>query len=170
MKTLWIILLSIFVGGLLSMMLMRSYQQKLMDAQPEIVTDTIVVYRVDTIVQLVPKLYKVTKRDTLYLPSDGISSDTASNNVYIAETKVYKDSLLTAQITGINATLDWYQANVPVRTEYISSTVYVPPGRVSIGFQGGVGVTPKGVQPYIGVGVTYRLELKDMFKNLKRAK
>ena len=30
--------------------------------------------------------------------------------------------------------------------------------RWSIGLQGGVGLTPKGVQPFVGIGVTYKLK------------
>lgn len=30
--------------------------------------------------------------------------------------------------------------------------------RWSIGLQGGVGITPKGVQPYVGIGVAYKLK------------
>ena len=30
--------------------------------------------------------------------------------------------------------------------------------RWSVGMQGGVGITPKGVQPYIGIGIGYRLK------------
>ena len=30
--------------------------------------------------------------------------------------------------------------------------------RWSIGLQGGLGITPKGVQPYIGIGIGYRLK------------
>ena len=30
--------------------------------------------------------------------------------------------------------------------------------RWSIGLQGGVGLTPKGVQPYVGIGVAYKLK------------
>lgn len=32
------------------------------------------------------------------------------------------------------------------------------PKRWSIGLQGGLGITPKGVQPYIGIGIGYRLK------------
>lgn len=103
-----------------------------------------------------PVLYKIIQTDTVYVGKD--TSNNVSKDVYLYETKLYKDSVLMAQVSGINATLDWYEAYIPTRTEYIYSNVYIPPKRLSVGLQGGVGVTPKGLQPYIGVGVTYRLD------------
>ena len=38
-----------------------------------------------------------------------------------------------------------------------SHTTKQKSSRWNVGIQGGVGITPKGVQPYIGVGVSYRL-------------
>ena len=158
MKTIWIILLSACVGALLTMMLTRSCNHP-EPPLPEmkIVRDTVIDVHIDT--QYVPKPvpYKVIQRDTVYISCNNKSNDT-SNDVYVFETKQYKDSLLTAQISGINATLDWYETYIPVRKEHIYTDVYIPPGRWSVGVQAGVGVTPKGLQPYIGVGLTYRLD------------
>jgi hypothetical protein len=120
------------------------------------VTDTVVLTKVDTVKVIQPVPYKIIQIDTVYVGKD--ASNDASKDVYLYETKLYKDSVLTAQLSGINATLDWYETYIPTRTEYIYSNVYIPPKRLSFGLQGGVGVTPKGLQPYIGVGVTYRLD------------
>ena len=152
MKTIWIILLSICVGVLLSMTLMRFCKvQEPVTPEMQIVRDTIEVVYVDTIrvEKLLP--YQVIYRDTV------VFTDTINEGGYINETKVYKDSILTAQVSGINATLDWYEVYRPTRVNYVCNTVYVPPGKWSIGLQGGVGITPKGLQPYIGIGAQYRL-------------
>lgn len=42
------------------------------------------------------------------------------------------------------------------RTEYTVSPT-AKPRRWSVGLQAGVGMTPGGVQPYVGVGLSYRL-------------
>lgn len=161
MKTIWIILLSACVGALGCMMLMRLCKiQDVVTPEIEIVRDTIEMVYIDTVRIEKPFPYQVVVRDTIVL------TDTLNEEGYFNETKIYKDSILTAQVSGINATLDWYEVYSPIKVNYISNTVYVPPGKWSVGIQGGVGVTPKGVQPYVGVGVTYRLE----FGNLKRAK
>ena len=165
MKTIWIILLSACVGALGCMMLMRLCKiQDVVTPEIEIVRDTIEMVYIDTVRIEKPLPYQVVIRDTVVL------TDTLNEGGYYYETKIYKDSALTAQVSGINATLDWYEVYRPTEVNYISNTVYVPPGKWSVGIQAGVGMTPKGVQPYVGVGVAYRLELKDMFKNLKRAK
>lgn len=164
MKNVLIILLSFFVMVLLNMTLMRSCRSQEQIVTKITVTDTVVLTKVDTVKVMQPVPYKVIQIDTVYVAKDASNDDSndASNDdskdVYLYETKIYKDSVLTAQLSGINATLDWYETYVPTRTEYIYSNVYIPPKRLSVGLQGGVGVTPKGLQPYIGVGVTYRLD------------
>lgn len=71
--------------------------------------------------------------------------------------KVYEDSTYRAYVSGFNASLD--SIFVHRRTEYITSTKVVKskPKRFSIGVQAGYGITPKGFQPYIGVGVSVNL-------------
>lgn len=71
--------------------------------------------------------------------------------------KVYEDSTYRAYVSGYNAKLDSFC--IYRRTEYITSKIIVKskPKRFSIGVQAGYGITPKGFQPYIGIGVTYNL-------------
>lgn len=62
----------------------------------------------------------------------------------------YQDSTYTAWVSGYEPCLDSirvYQREVKTKQS-----------RWSIGLQGGVGLTPKGVQPYVGIGVSYRLK------------
>lgn len=71
--------------------------------------------------------------------------------------KVYEDSTYRAYVSGFNANLD--SIFVFRRTEYITNTRVVKskPKRFSVGVQAGYGMTPKGFQPYIGLGVSVNL-------------
>ena len=113
MKNLSIILLSACVGALLTMMLTKTCNHP-EPPLPEmkIVRDTVIDVHIDTQYFPKPVPYKVIQRDTVYISCNNKSNDT-SNDVYVFETKQYKDSLLTAQISGINATLDWYETYIP---------------------------------------------------------
>lgn len=156
MKNLWIILLSAFVGALLSTMLTKSYNQPQIPPQPQIIKDTEIVVQIDTQYFPKPQPYKVEVRDTI----------TISDTIYIGgqtlyqEVKEYKDSTYYARISGINAFLEEIDVYPKTITQYIYKTekVAVEPKKWSIGLQGGIGITPKGLQPYLGVGVTRRLE------------
>ena len=74
------------------------------------------------------------------------------------EQKVYADSTYKAWVSGFDARLDSIQVYQPTR--YITITTEKEPSRWSFGLQGGVGITPKGVQPYIGVGATYKFRIR----------
>lgn len=169
MKTLWIILLSASVGALLSGMLMRSCQTPQVERVEIVKTDTLIVERVDTIEVIKPMPYKVTVKDTVYVNSFQNDTDW---KVLVQEVKEYKDSTYYAKISGINAYLEEIQVYPKTTTVYINTTeaIYVQPKKWDVGIQAGVGITPKGLQPYIGVGVTYRLDLKPIIKFRKRAK
>ena len=67
--------------------------------------------------------------------------------------KVYTDSTYTAWVSGYRARLD----SIAVYRQTQTVTVRQKPRRWSIGLQAGYGLTPQGPQPYVGVGVTYRL-------------
>lgn len=69
--------------------------------------------------------------------------------------KRYADSTYTAWISGYNPALD--SIHVYSRKEVVTITKTIKPRRWSIGVQGGYGMTPKGWQPYVGVGVTYKI-------------
>lgn len=157
MKTLWITLLSACVGGLLGMMLMRSCQQPEQIVTEIVKTDTLTITRVDTITIVKPQPYKVVVRDTIVVNSFQNSQDW---KVLVQEVKEYKDSTYYAKISGINAYLEEIRVYPKTITQYVNTKeyIYVPPKKWSIGIQGGVGVTPKGLQPYLGLGVTRRLE------------
>ena len=74
---------------------------------------------------------------------------------------VYHDSTenaeYTAFVSGYRAALDSISINCRSTTTYITKTELEKARRWGLGVQLGVGVTPKGVAPYAGVGVFYRL-------------
>lgn len=72
------------------------------------------------------------------------------------ERKVYADSAYRAVVSGIGVRLD----SMTVYPRTITVTHTLPsktPRRWGVGVQAGVGLTPKGVQPYAGLGAYYRI-------------
>ena len=68
--------------------------------------------------------------------------------------KVYEDSTYKAYVSGFDARLDSIILYPPTR--YITIATKENQSSWSWGLQAGVGITPKGVQPYIGAGVQKR--------------
>lgn len=157
MKTIWIILLSACVGGLLSMMLTRSCQTPQIERVEIEKTDTLIVEKVDTFTIIKPVPYMVEVRDTVYI--DNSFQNDKDWKVLTQEVKEYQDSTYYARISGINAYLEEVRVYPKTITQYINSKeyVYIPPKKWSIGIQGGVGITPKGLQPYIGFGLERKI-------------
>jgi hypothetical protein len=154
MKTIWIILLSACVGGLLSMMLMRSCQVEPPLPEMMVLRDTITEVYIDTFTAYKPQPYKVMIHDTVYIEKG------YAGHVFVQETKWFGDNeTYDMQVSGINVELDWIKTYPKTVTQYINTTetVYIPPKKWSIGIQGGIGVTPKGLQPYIGFGVQRKI-------------
>ena len=66
------------------------------------------------------------------------------------ESKHYTAESYDAWVSGYEPCLD----SIKVYNQVIKTKQ----SRWSVGLQGGVGMTPRGVQPYIGVGIGYRLK------------
>lgn len=80
--------------------------------------------------------------------------DTITKEVSIPiSQKVYRDSMYTAWVSGYRPSLD----SIKVVNSVVTRDVVRPANRWGVGIQGGVGMTPKGVQPYVGVGVSWRI-------------
>ena len=69
--------------------------------------------------------------------------------------KVYEDTLYRAYVSGYEPNLD--SITIKQKTTYITRTIRDKESRFRIGLQAGYGLTPKGMQPYVGVGLSYRL-------------
>ena len=155
MKTIWIILLSAFVGALLSMMLTRSYQVEPPLPEMMVLKDTITEVHIDTHMVVKPQPYKVEVKDTIYIEKE------YSGHVFVQETKWFGDNeTYDMQVSGINVQLDLVKTYPKTVTQYINTTetIYIPPKKWDVGIQAGFGITPKGLQPYIGVGVRRKIE------------
>ena len=132
-----------------------------------VVADTIYIH--DTVVAREPvaveskavgvKTYRIKLLGVIGEQTDPISKQIGKQNDSIdvelpIEQKVYQDSLYKAWVSGFDAHLDSIYLYQPTR--YITIKTTEQPSQWSWGIQGGVGITPKGLQPYIGLGATYR--------------
>lgn len=83
-----------------------------------------------------------------------LRSDSVKVQIPISQ-KVYEDTLYRAYVSGYEPNLD--SITIKQRTTYITHTIRDKESRFRIGLQAGYGLTPKGMQPYVGVGLSYRL-------------
>lgn len=73
--------------------------------------------------------------------------------------KVYSDSTYTAYVSGFDAKLD----SISVYSKMITVTRREPTPAFTLGVQAGYGITPAGMQPYIGLGVQYNFSLSKIW-------
>ncbi len=134
-------------------------------------TDTYEVIERDTIVDTIPYLVPVPKDsfvvrtitekvpvlDTLLTVPDSsdlvvsVDNDSATVNIPITQ-KVYEDSTYRAYVSGYRPALDSIFIFRPTERIYIRSPTKAK--RFNVGLQCGYGMTPKGFQPYIGLGIS----------------
>ena len=82
------------------------------------------------------------------------ASKTDSVDVAIPITQsVYENNLYRAYVSGYRASLDSLFIYQPTQIVRIREK----PKRWGVGIQTGYGISPKGFQPYIGIGITYNL-------------
>lgn len=103
-----------------------------------------------------PRVWKTPLPDAAS-PDSLTARDADSATVLLPmERKVYADSTYRAVVSGIGVKLD--SMTVYPRTVTVTRTIPgKPPRHWGLGVQGGVGMTPKGIQPYVGVGAYYRI-------------
>lgn len=129
--------------------------------KPEIVeihtTDTVVVRDTVRETALVPKVRYLTRVDTVLLLVPG---DTVKVPVLVPiSRKVYEGEDYRAVVSGFRASLD--TLDIFRKTQTVTNTVVqrveVPgkPKRWGIGVSAGYALTPQGVKPYIGAGISY---------------
>ena len=150
----------IYILGLIIGAFMLSLFWRRCADNTEIVTDTIIkvikvdrpIVRESTIVR-----YKVVR---LPIAKDTICvSDTIKDSVFVEvpiEQKVYSDSNYTAWVSGYRPRLD----SISITHQEVSFHKLVNNSkgskRLYLGIQVGYGITPRGMQPYLGLGVTYK--------------
>ena len=129
--------------------------------KPEIVeihtTDTVVVRDTVRETVLVPKVRYLTRVDTVLLLVPG---DTVKVPVLVPiSRKVYEGEDYRAVVSGFRVSLD--TLDIFRKTQTVTNTVVqrveVPgkPKRWGIGESAGYALTPQGVKPYIGAGISY---------------
>lgn len=95
--------------------------------------------------------------------SDSVTHDTTL--VYLAPTKdsivvpitqkVYTDSNYTAYVSGYRPTLD--SLRITTQERIVTTTITPRRKRWGAGVTAGYAYTPRGFQPYIGIGINYNL-------------
>lgn len=135
----------------------------------ETITDTLRVFDTVRVVEPEPRESTVVRyvtvrlptaataeRDTSFARDINVGSKADSTAVVIPITqKVYEDSSYTAWVSGYNPSLD----SLSIRTvrEVVTVKEFRKPKRWNVGAFVGYGITPKGMQPCVGVSVNYTL-------------
>ena len=123
----------------------------------EVVRDTIITNRIDTIRDTVPvPVYESVVDSFPFAVPVPVSGDTVRDTVYLPITqKIYKDSLYTAYVSGYRAKLDSIEVYSKTRTMFVRERVKRK--RFGLGVQAGYGFSGNKVSPYVGVGVSCNL-------------
>lgn len=124
-------------------------------SQRDTIVDTIEVVKPIAVDSVVTRFKVVTlervKDTTIINEVSEVVFDTIQIRLPI-ESKHYTSTNYDAWVSGYEPCLDSikvYSREVQIRPKI---------SRWSIGLQGGLGITPRGVQPYVGIGVAYRLK------------
>lgn len=121
--------------------------------------DTLIVH--DTIIKPEIKDSMIVRYTQVILPVAGPeihTTDTLRDSVMVEipiTQKIYQDSVYTAYVSGYDATLD----SLYIRHKIIKETITIreKAHRWGVGIQGGVGTDLRGITPYFGIGISYRL-------------
>ena len=127
----------------------------------EVVSDTI--FKVIKVDRPIVRESTIVRYEVVQLPivaNDTICvSDTIKDSVFVQvpiEQKVYSDSNYTAWVSGYHPRLD----SISITHQEVSFHKLVNNSkgskRLYLGIQVGYGITPRGMQPYLGIGVSYK--------------
>lgn len=127
-------------------------------------TDTTRVTVVDTVPYVKPVArdsvvvrYVTKKLPIVYDTVHPICIDSADVNIPITQ-KQYCDSTYTAWVSGYEPSLDSIRVYKKREVVTINKIIKEPPNRFVVSLNIGYGLTPQnGLQPYIGIGVGYKL-------------
>lgn len=151
-----IIFVILFIGGL---WLCQKCNPPKVEIQIREKIDTLIV--VDTIRITEPVEIWREVRDTMWVDVGDII--VVHDTTYLPlprEYVTYADTSYTATISGYRPRLE--EIDIYPRTQYITiqtekTRTVTKPTRFGIGAQAGYGITPKGFQPYVGVGISYNI-------------
>lgn len=148
----------IFVGGVVgSFFFGRASVKDTTIVSTKIERDTIIVR--DTIVQYYPqevaRVVVRTERVEVPIVCYDTIREVAEVDLPITE-RVYEDENYRAVVEGYNPILKEF--TVYPKTQIVTATETITNRKrwgVSLGVQGGYGITPHGMQPYAGVGISF---------------
>lgn len=156
-KLIAILALIIFVGCVVGAFCFGRATMRTDIVRTEVVRDTIIMR--DTITQYYPQEVErvVVRTERVEVPV--VVHDTIREVVEVElpiEEREYKSDEYRAVVGGYNPYLK--SIEVYPRTAYITTTETITKRKrwgVSLGVQGGYGITPQGMQPYAGVGISF---------------
>lgn len=105
----------------------------------------------------VPVRVPVAHADTSTDGQAGTREDAAEAVLPITQARYTDDSTYTAWVSGYSPALDSIHVYPRHEVVTITNTVRRKPKRWDVGIHAGYGMTPKGFQPYVGVGVSWRI-------------
>lgn len=84
--------------------------------------------------------------------------------------KVYEDSGYTAYVSGYNVSLDSLVLREKMVTRTITEAYEKKPPDVSVGLVAGYGygLQSRMMEPFVGIGVTYRVDIASLFKRKRK--
>lgn len=152
-----ILSLVIFIGAVVGAFIFGRATKDTSIVRTEVVRDTIIVR--DTIRESYPVEVErvVVRTERVEMPI--VHRDTIRDTMWVElpiEEREYESDNYRVVIGGYNAYLK--SVDVYPTTKYIGTTETITKRKrwgVSLGVQGGYGYTPKGWQPYAGVGVSF---------------
>lgn len=130
--------------------------KKIDSAGVKVKRDTVVVY--DTVTERYPEYVTQWETRTERVEVPTVIRDTVRDTILVnlpITERVYEGKDYRAVIEGWNPVLK--EMTTYPATKYITVTETVTKRKrwgVSIGAQGGYGITPEGMQPYAGIGIT----------------
>ena len=145
------------IGLIIGAFLVSLMWQRCAD-NPEVVTDTIIkVVKVD---RPIVRESTIVKYEVVQLPivAKDTICDTIKDSVFVEvpiEQKVYSDSNYTAWVSGYRPRLDSIHITHTEVSHKLVNNSSEGSKRLYLGIQVGYGITPRGLQPYLGLGVSY---------------
>lgn len=124
---------------------------------PDIVREVKTIVRVDTVRVTQPEVIVVHPRPAVIerlrtVQPTECDSDTVRAVYVPVEQRVYQGDGYKAFVSGHQPQLDSIEFYRPVTVLGRRN-----PSRFSVGFQMGYGITPRGLQPYAGIGISVRI-------------
>ncbi len=152
-----VLALVIFIGACVSSFCLGRATKRAEPIAGEVERDTVIIR--DTITVYYPKYITQWRTRTVRVevPVVDTTKENGSVTVELPITeRVYEDEDYRAVVEGYNPILK--EIAVYPKTQIVTATETITKRKrwgVSIGVQGGYGLTPAGTQPYVGVGVTF---------------